>query len=164
MYQQGTGTIIYVSSGRLDMPFCVKKRLSEMMTNPRTLGNLRLARLARYLQDTQKLTPKFDYQEYSDIVKIPVDSYWAGSEERYSTHAGLEFHEGHLVDSWVASDHVQALKQSSAESWMARNEESSRSTCTKRWVEPSTSMSRQTRRQRSGCALEQALERQDTSK
>ena len=47
---------------------------------------------------------------------------------------------------------------------MARHEESSRSTCTRRWDEPSTSMSRQTRRQRSGCAPERALERQDTSK
>ena len=27
-----------------------------------------------------------------------------GSEERNSTHAGLEFHGEHLVDSWVASD------------------------------------------------------------
>ena len=41
---------------------------------------------------TQKLTLRFDHQEYSDIVRILADSDWAGSEERFSTHAGLEFH------------------------------------------------------------------------
>ena len=74
------------------------KRLSEMMTEPRKLGNLRLARLARYLVGTEKLVLRFDHQEYGDTVRIAVDSDWAGSEERYSTHAGLEFHGEHLVD------------------------------------------------------------------
>ena len=37
---------------------------------------------------------------------------------------------------------------------MARQEESSRSTCTRRWDEPSTSMSRRTRRLRLRCAPE----------
>ena len=44
LYQQDTGISICVSSGRFYIQFCVK-RLSEMMTK----GNLRLARLARYL-------------------------------------------------------------------------------------------------------------------
>ena len=48
LYQQDTGISIYMSSGRFDMQFCVK-RLSEMMTKPRKMGNLRIARLARYL-------------------------------------------------------------------------------------------------------------------
>ena len=61
------------------------KRLSEMMSKPRKMGNLRLARLLRYLVGTQKLTLRFDHQQCGDIVKIPVDSDWAGSEERYST-------------------------------------------------------------------------------
>ena len=39
LYQQDTGISIYVSSGRFDVQFCVK-RLSEMMTKPRKLGNL----------------------------------------------------------------------------------------------------------------------------
>ena len=78
------------------------------------LGN-RLARLARYLVGTQMLTLRFDHQECSDIVRIPVDSEWAGSEERYSTHTGLEFHGGHLVDSWVVSDQVRALSSREAE-------------------------------------------------
>ena len=82
------------------MQFCVK-RLSEMMTKPRKMGNLRLARLARYLVGTQMLTFRFDHQEYGDTLRIPVDPDWAGSEDLYSTHAGLEFHGGHLVDSWV---------------------------------------------------------------
>ena len=43
LYQQDTGISIYVSSERFDIQFCVKK-LSEMMTKPRKLGNLRLAR------------------------------------------------------------------------------------------------------------------------
>ena len=91
LYQQDTGISIYVSSGRFDIQFCVK-RLSEMMTKLRKLGNLRLARLARYFVGTQKLVLRFDHQEYGDIVRIPVDSDWTGSEERYSTHAGLELH------------------------------------------------------------------------
>ena len=44
-----------------------------------------------------------------------MDSDRAGSEERGSTHAGLEFHGGHLVDSWVASDQVRALSSGEAE-------------------------------------------------
>ena len=48
-------------------------------------------------------------------MRIPVDSDWAGSEERYSTLAGLEFHGGRLVDCWVASDRVRALSSREAE-------------------------------------------------
>ena len=86
-----------------------------MMTKPRKMGDLRLARLARYLVSTQMLTLRLDHQEYGDTVRNSVDSDWAGSEERYSTHAGLEFHGGHLVDSWVASDQVRALSSGEAE-------------------------------------------------
>ena len=103
------------------------------MSKPRKMGNLRLS---RYLAGTQKLALRFDHQEYGDTVKIPVDSDWAGSQERYSTYAGLEFHGGHLVDSCVASDQVRALSSGEAEpteSWMAQHEESPRSTCAKRW-------------------------------
>ena len=114
LYQQDTRISTYMSSGRFDMQFCVK-RLSEMMTKPRKMGNLWLARLARYLVGTQMLTLRFDHQEYGDTVRIPVDSDLAGSEERYSTHAGLEFNGGHLVDSWVASDQVRALSSGEAE-------------------------------------------------
>ena len=114
---------------------------------------------------TQKLTLRFDQQEYRDIVRIPVDSYWAASEERCSTHAGLEFHGGHLVDSWVASDQVRALNSGEAQLYgIVDGSARGIFTCTRRWDEPSTSMSRRTRRQRSGCAPERALERPDTSK
>ena len=85
------------------------------MTLPRKLGNLRLARLARYLVATEKLVLRFDHQEYGDTVRIAVDSNWAGSEERHSTHAGLEFQGEHLVDSWVASDQVRALSSGEAQ-------------------------------------------------
>ena len=54
--------------------------------------------------------------------------------------------------------------QSSTESWMARHEEFSQSTCTRRWDELSTSTSKRTRRLRSGCVPERALERPDTFK
>ena len=87
LYQQDAGISIYVSSGRFDIQFCVK-RLSEMMTKPRKLGNLRLARLARYLVGTEKLVLRFDHQDYGDTENCRRLS-WAGSEGRYSTHAGL---------------------------------------------------------------------------
>ena len=87
LYQQKTANSIYMSSGRLDMQFCVK-RLSEMMTKPRKMGNLRLARLARYLVGTQMLTLRFDHQEYFDIVRIPVE----------------EFHGEHLT--WIRGLHA----------------------------------------------------------
>ena len=61
------------------------------------------------------LTLRFDHQEYGDTVRISVDSDWTDSEERYSTHAWLEFHGGHLVDSWVASDQVRTLSSAEAE-------------------------------------------------
>ena len=61
------------------MQFCVK-RLTEMMTKPRKLCNPRLARLARHLVGTQKLTLRSDHQEYNDIVSTPVDSDWAGNK------------------------------------------------------------------------------------
>ena len=48
LHQQDTGNNIYVSSGRLDIRFCVK-RLSDVMSKPRKMGNLRLvARLATF--------------------------------------------------------------------------------------------------------------------
>ena len=118
------------------------------------LGNLRLARLLRYLVGTQKLTLRFDHQEHSDIVRNPEHPDWAGSEERYSTHAGLALHGGHLVDSWVASDQVRALSPRESELYGIVDGSD----------EPSTLMSRRIRRQRSGCATEQALERQDAYK
>ena len=85
------------------------------MTKPRKLSNLRLARLARYHVGFEKVVLRFDHQEYGDTVRIAVDSDWAGSEERYSTHARLEFHGEHLVGSWVASDQVRALSSGEAE-------------------------------------------------
>ena len=112
--QQDTGISISVSSGRFDVNFCVKRQ-SEMMTKPRKLGNHRLSRPVRYLRGTQKLTLRFDHREYNDIVGILVDSDWAGNDERYSHHAGREFHGGHLVDSWVASDQVRALSSGETE-------------------------------------------------
>ena len=73
LYQQDAGISIYLCSGRFDIQFCVKK-LSEMMTKPRKLGSLRLARLARYLVGTEKLVLRFDHQEYGDTLRIAVDS------------------------------------------------------------------------------------------
>ena len=64
---------------------------------------------------TEKFVLRFDHQGYGDIVRIPVDSDWVGSEERHSTHAGLEFHGRNLVDSWVASDQVRASSSGEAE-------------------------------------------------
>ena len=66
LYQQDTGIRIYVSSGRFDIQFGVKT-LSEMMTKPRKLGNLRLARLARYFVGTQKLALRFDHQSTATL-------------------------------------------------------------------------------------------------
>ena len=102
LYQQDTGISIYVSSGRFDIQFCVKK-MSEMMTKPRKLGNLRHARLARFLVGTEKL--------YGDTVRIAVDSDWAGSDERRQGWNSME----NIVDSWVASDQVRALSSGEAE-------------------------------------------------
>ena len=139
-----------------------------MMTKPRKVCNLRLARLARYLVGTQKLALRFDHQEYDDIVRNSVDSDWAGSDERHSTHAGLEFHGEHLVDSWVVSDQVRALS-SGEEELCGIVDGSARGIfimhmCTRRWDELSTSTSKRTRRLRSGCVPERALERPDTFK
>ena len=166
LYQQDTGISIYMSSGRFDMQLCVK-RLSEMMMKPRKMGNLRLARLARCLVGTQMLTLRFDHQEYGDTENSPRLRDWAGSEERYSTHAGLEFHGGHLVDSWVASDQVRALSSGEAELY-GIVDGSARGTFTNHMYEEmdetSISTSKRTRRQRLECVLELALDRPDTNK
>ena len=45
-YQQDTGISVCVSSGRFDTQFC-EKRLSEMMSKPRRMCDLRRARLSR---------------------------------------------------------------------------------------------------------------------
>ena len=130
--QQDTGISIQASSGRFDMQFGVKG-LSEMMSKPRKLGDLRLARLARYLVGTQKVSLRFDHGQHGDIVRILMDSDWAGSEERYSTHGALEFHGGHLVDSWAAADQVRALSTGEAELHkIVSHEGSSRSRSTRR--------------------------------
>ena len=124
LYQQDTGISICVSSGRFDIQFCVK-RLSEMMPKPRKLGNLRLARLARYFVGTQKLMLRFDHKEFGDIVRIPVDSDRAGSCVRSS--ASLEFRRSRALRNrgWLGTRNVHEA--------LLRGE----------WDEPSTSMSRQ---------------------
>ena len=165
--QQDTGISIYVSSGRFDIQFCVK-RLSEMMTKPRKLGNLRLARLARYLVGTEKLVLRFDHQEHGDTARIAVDSDWAGSEERYfhARRAGIPWRTSRGFVVCIRSNASIEFRRSragSTETW-TRHEEPSQSTCTRRWDEPSTSTSTRTRRLRSGCVPERALERPDTSK
>ena len=165
LYRQDSGINMYVSSGRFDIQFCVQ-RLSEMVTKPRRLGNLRLARLASYLVGTEKLVLRFDHQEYGDTVRIAVDSDWAGSEERCSNarRDGIPWRTSRGFVGCIRSSASIPEKQSSTESWMARHEESSQSTCTRRWDEPSTSTSKRTRRLRSGCVPERALEGPDTFK
>ena len=155
---------VCVSSGRFDMRFCLK-RLRAMVSKPRKMGGPPSVKVCRI--GTQKLSLRFDHLEYGDIVRIPVDSNWSGPEERYSTHAGLEFQEDIL---WIPASLQTRYeprvpeKQNSTGSWMARHEGSSRSTWTRRWAEPSTLLSRRIPRQRSGCPPERALERQDTTK
>ena len=56
----------------------------EMMTKPRRMGNLRLARLARYLVGTQKLVLRFDHQEYGDTARNVFHARRAGIPVRTS--------------------------------------------------------------------------------
>ena len=132
------------------MQLCVN-RLSEMMSKPRKFGDLRLASTSW----TQKLSLR--HQEYRDIVRISVNFSCAGGEEKFSIRAGLGFHGGHLIDSWVAPDQVRALSLREAEFHGivdGQHEGSSRSTCTRGPAEPSTSRSRRFPRQGSGCVPE----------
>ena len=90
LYQQDTGISTYVSSGRFDIQFC-----SEMMTKPRKLGNLRLARLARYLVGTEKLVLRFDHQEYGDTENC--------STLRLGWKRGTPFHARRTEIPWRTS-------------------------------------------------------------
>ena len=74
---------------RFDIQFCVKK-LSQVLTKPQKLDNFRLAWLERKLVDTEKLVLRLDHHKHDDTLRIVLESGWTGSEERYSTHAGLE--------------------------------------------------------------------------
>ena len=82
--------------------FCVK-RLSEMMTKPRQLGNLRLARLARYLVGTEKLVLRFcedntqmtrfrDVKVCNNLVTDEIDDHRIQSD--YECTIGLQNPEG----------------------------------------------------------------------
>ena len=84
------------------------------MTKRRKLGNLRLARLARFLCGYRERSLCSD-SIIKSTATLAVDSDWAGSEERYSTLVGLEFHGEHLVDSWVAPDQVRVLSSGEVE-------------------------------------------------
>ena len=165
--QQDTGISIYVSSGRFDIQFCVK-RLSEMMTKPRKLGNLRLARLARYLVGTQKLALRFDHQE--------LRRHCENSRRlRLGGKRGALFHGRRAGIPWSTSRGFVGCIRSSASIEFRRSRAQRnrrrlgtrnlhKSTCTRRWDEPSTSTSKLTRRLRSGCVPERSLERPDTFK
>ena len=122
LYQQDTGISLYVFSGRFDIQFCVK-RLSDMVKKTTKAGQCSTCKAGKIPCGYREACAQVRSSRVRDTVRIAVDSDWAGSEERYSTHAGLEFHGEHLVDSWVASDQVRAL--SSMESWMAQHEKSS---------------------------------------
>ena len=116
-YRQDTGTLLYVSSGRYDLQFACK-RLGEQMATPKRMGDLRLARVARYLagDEVRHLALVFKLGEPTPTrSRIPVDSDWAGHEDRYSTHSGCELIGTHMIDSWVATDQVRALSSAEAE-------------------------------------------------
>ena len=97
---------------------CVE-RLGVMMSKPRKMGDIRPS---RYLVGTQKLSLRFDHQEYGDMVRILVDSDWAGSEKRCSTHAGLGFHGGLQGCVRPGACPEFRRKQNSKESWMTLHE------------------------------------------
>ena len=63
-----------------------------MMTKPRKLTIIDLQGWARYFVGTEKHVLRFDHKKYEDTVRMATDSDWAGSEERCSTHAGMEIH------------------------------------------------------------------------
>ena len=110
-----TGISIYVSSGRFDIQLCVK-RLSELDDETTKAGQSSTCKAGKIpLWVQRSLCSDSIIKSTTDIVRIAVDSDWAGSEERYSTHAGLEFQGEHLVDSCVPSDQVRALSSGEAE-------------------------------------------------
>ena len=155
LYQQDTGISIYVSSRRSDIQFCVK-RLSEMMTKPRKLVNLRLARLARHLVGTQKLVLSFDHQEHGDTENCRRPrSGWKRGTLFHARRAGILWRTSRGFVGCIRSSASIEFRRSRA----LRNRESSQSTCTRRWAEPSTLTSKRARRLRSGCVPERALER-----
>ena len=88
---------------------------------------------------------------------------------------GTLFHARRAGILWITSRGFVGCIRSSAsiefrrsrahtESWMVRHEETSQSTRTRRRDQLSTSTSKRTRRLRSGCVPDRALERPDTSK
>ena len=77
------------------------------MTKPRKLGNLRLARLARYLVGTQKFALRFGHQEFGDTVRIAVGSGWGWKR-------GTLFHARRAGIPWRTSRGFLCCIQSSA--------------------------------------------------
>ena len=165
LYQQDTGISIYMSSGRFDMQFCVK-RLGEIMTKPRKMGNLwfckageisggytdahtqiRSSRVRRYCENSRRLRLG-----------------WQRGTLLHTCRAGIPWRTSRGLVGCIRSSAGVPGKQNSTESWMVLHEESSQNTCTKKWDETSISTSTRTGRQRLGCVPERALERPDTYK
>ena len=149
------------------MQFC-GKRLSEMMTKPQMLVNLRLARLARYLEGHA--------EAYAQIRSSGVRRQRENPRRlRLGWKRGTLLHARRAGIPWRTSRGFVGCIRSSASIEFRR----SRALRNRGWLgtrnlhkthvrrdgsEPSASPSRRTRRQRLGCVPERALERQDTFK
>ena len=115
-YRSDVGRLLYVASGRYDLQFCTK-RLGEHMSRPLRLGEAFLERAARYLASPERrhLALFFAHEPRVQCSRVPVDADWAGREDRYSTHSGVELVGSHMIDSWVATDQVRALSTAESE-------------------------------------------------
>ena len=109
MYRSDTGRVLYISSGRFDLQYAAKA-LGEFMSTPKRLGVARLERCSRYMAGCPHLALQFKYQAEPKGSWTYVDSNWAEEPDRYSTHAGCDFHGAHLVEPWVTTDQVRAVE------------------------------------------------------
>ena len=101
LHQQDMGISIYVSSGRFDIQFNVK-RLSEIVTKPREVYNIRLAWLARFSWARRSSRSESIIRSTATSCESPQTPTGLAVKNGPPPMEDLSSTEGHLVGSWVA--------------------------------------------------------------
>ena len=115
LYRRGAAKANYMSQDRPDISFA-SKELSRSMARPRVGDEMKLKRLARYLQRHPRCVIQYNWQEPGSHVTAFTDSDWGGCvRTRKSTSGGCLMRGTHLLVWWSRTQQLIALSSAEAE-------------------------------------------------
>ena len=105
----------YLAQNRPDIQFATKEACSCMSEQTRRCCWVKLKRIARYLFEHPRAITQFNKGGNLDVIKVYIDSDWAGCRKtRMSTSGGIVVWGG-VVKSWSSTQPSIALSSGEAE-------------------------------------------------